>query len=381
MTSNKNAHQVNSSTGERQEARQTGGTDTWPRPEAGAGWRPPVACQYCGSGSLASWLDRVRDHLEYVPGSWAMLRCRDCGSVQLSPMPSEDKVAELYPPVYSFRTDLDAGGRIRRLISRAEEAAFYRILHKRETGTIRRHTGLAGGNLLDVGCGTGDRLARFSRTGFSVRGLEIQPDLVRYVRQTRGFAVDAGTLDSVFYPAASFDMVTIYYVIEHLLDVGKVLWRIHSMLKPGGWVVAEVPLADSCQSLTLRTRWSQYSEAPRHVSIPSREGIRRALTVSGFEEVSILPATMMNCAAAFALSVIPAANTGRSYARSGVLRHLPRAAGGLVTLLYCPAAALENYGARRPAFGLVLARKPGEYNESSKRATNQAGRGSAGAAS
>jgi 2-polyprenyl-3-methyl-5-hydroxy-6-metoxy-1,4-benzoquinol methylase len=287
-----------------------------------------------------------------------MLRCGDCGSAQISPMPSPDKVAELYPPVYSFRPDFDTSSRAKSLIARAEEAAFYRLLHKRETETVKRHTGMAGGSMLDVGCGTGDRLVRFARAGFTVRGLEIQPELVSYVHDTLGFAADAGTLDTVSYDDNSFDIVTIYYVIEHLLDVKAVLKKIYAMLKPGGWIVAEMPLADSCQSRVLRTRWSQYSEAPRHVAIPSREGIQTALSECGFQDFTLLPATMMNCAGAFALSVIPNATSTHAYEKSGLVRHLPRVAGGVLTLLYFPAVALENYALHRPAFGLILARKP-----------------------
>lgn len=276
----------------------------------------------------------------------------------LAPMPSDETVAGLYPPVYSFRPDFETQNRLKQIMASLEEKTFYRLIHNQEVKRISRHTGVASGTMLDVGCGTGGRLSRFARAGFAVRGMEIQPELVDYVRERLGFDADAGTLDTISYEDDSFDIVTIYWVIEHLLDVGSVLDKIYAMLKPGGWMVAGVPLADSAQSRMLGRRWTQYCEAPRHVAIPSQKGIQKATRASGFDEVKIVPANVLDCASYFSLSLIPSAATSFSYSGSGFATHMPRLAAGLLAVLYSPVATVENYLLKLPAGSLVLARKP-----------------------
>ena len=323
-----------------------------------ASWLRPTRCFYCGDSELRAWIDGVADRLQFVPGTWSFTRCSRCGSGHLTPMPASERIAELYPTAYSFRSDYVAESRFKLLVARLEDAIFYRAMRWREVESLRRRTGVSSGVMLDVGCGTGERLRRFADAGFHVRGLEVQGELADDVRGRFGFDVDVGSLDSIPYPDDAFDLVTMYWVLEHLLDVRAALVTVRRILKPGGWIVAEVPLADSFQSRVLGRRWSQFTDAPRHIAIPSRRGLAALLAACGFVDISVRPAGALNCAGSFALSLIPRAATMHAYTRRGLTAHLARVAGGFVALLYAPTAAIENYVLGRPAFGLLLARKP-----------------------
>jgi ubiquinone/menaquinone biosynthesis C-methylase UbiE len=323
-----------------------------------ASWFSPPRCLYCGHGELLPWIDGVADRLKFVRGRWSFVRCAHCDSGHLTPMPAPEHIAQLYPAVYSFRSDYAPESRFKLLFARLEEVLFYRAMRRAEVATIGRRTGVSSGTVLDVGCGTGDRLRRFAESGFQVHGLEVQRALAEDVRHRFGFAVDVGSLDSIPYPNDAFDLVTMYWVLEHLLDVRAALTTIYRILRPGGWVVAEVPLSDSFQSALLGRRWSQFGDAPRHIAIPSRRGLTKLVAKCGFVDVSIRPSGIMNCAAGFALSLIPRAATMYAYTSRALTAHVARVAGGLITLLYAPVAGIENYVLGRPAFGLLLARKP-----------------------
>jgi SAM-dependent methyltransferase len=214
-------------------------------------WFEPKACLYCSATEFVPWLSGVQDHLEYVSGLWTFVKCINCGSIQLKQMPKEEKIAKLYPPIYSFRPDFEGGGTLKQLVTALEKRAFYNLMNCREVESVKRVSGIPGGTMLDVGCGTGARLSRYAAAGFQVRGLEIQPELVQYIRKKLGIEADCGTLATVAYEPESFDIVTAHWVIEHLTNVHWALKKIYEMLKPGGWLVAEVPLADSWQGQVL----------------------------------------------------------------------------------------------------------------------------------
>jgi hypothetical protein len=89
--------------------------------------------------------------------------------------------------------------------------------------------------------------------------------------------------------------------------------------------------------------------------------MRQALKMAGFMEPFMLPSAILICASTFGLSVVPSSSTTHTYGSGGKLkwlRYLPRAAGGAVTLLYLPAAAIENFILKRPAIGIYFSKKP-----------------------
>jgi len=105
-------------------------------------------------------------------------------------------------------------------------------------------------SILDIGCAYGPFLAAAAQCGFSPAGIEPASDAARYVKETLGFPCYQG-----FFPVANpeeirrlandgeggFDAVTMWYVIEHFEEVGKVLLEVHKLLKEGGALAFSTP--------------------------------------------------------------------------------------------------------------------------------------------
>src|SRR5262249_8513726 len=160
------------------------------------------------------------------------------------------------------------------------------------------------------------------------------------------------------FAVASFDLVTAFYVIEHVVDVQAVLRSCFDLLRPGGWLVAAVPLVDSFQARTFGRRWMNVKEAPRPVSLPTHEGMHLACSRVGFDRVTIRPDAVLTCAGIIGLSVVPGAATTSVYG-GGRLRALAsRLLGWVIAGLAAPLVLVENYVVRRPAHGIVFAHKP-----------------------
>ena len=88
--------------------------------------------------------------------------------------------------------------------------------------------------LLDVGCGTGLLLERASKLGLSVEGVEISKPLVQRVKNDFGYKVYEDVLTHLDFSESSFDIVTLYDLIEHLEDPVGNLEKVYKILKNGG---------------------------------------------------------------------------------------------------------------------------------------------------
>ena len=107
--------------------------------------------------------------------------------------------------------------------------------------------------LLDIGCAYGPFLAAARNEGFEVTGIDPAEDAVDYVRKTLGINAVQGTFpESLPEPGKvnetentlqNYDVITLWYVIEHFEDSGKALTAINNLLKTGGVLAFSTPSA------------------------------------------------------------------------------------------------------------------------------------------
>lgn len=96
------------------------------------------------------------------------------------------------------------------------------------------------GKLLDVGCGVGYLLRTAQAEGWEVAGLDLDQAAVDIAKQA-GLDVHWATADEMSFPEATFDVVTLLNVVEHLPWPHSTLTAIYRVLKPGGMFVLETP--------------------------------------------------------------------------------------------------------------------------------------------
>ena len=322
-----------------------------------------IACLYCGGISFKTWASGVEDRLGHVSGMRDWLCCRGCGSAILSPFPSRAEIPGFYPPVYTFRLDRDQGrvSVIRRLVTLLEYHVFFRLQYRSQARRVLKLTKLNGCNprMLDVGCGNGLRLLSFRQLGADVHGMDFAPEPVDYVKnelQIPAVCTDISGLPRVF-PQASFDLVTAFYLLEHVPDVDELLTSCRALLKPGGWLAIAVPLADSVQARMFGSRWVSVTEAPRHLSLPTQPAMKVALERCGFTNVMNSYDSALMAAGCFGLSVFPGAASTHFLRQSRIRGLAIRAFGAAAALAALPWCQIENVVWRRPAIGLFFGRR------------------------
>ncbi len=141
-----------------------------------------------------------------------------------------------------------------------------------------------GRNLLDIGCGTGDFLAAARRSGWKASGTE-PGEFARAL--ALGKDLDVRT-DSNVFPPASFDVITLWHVLEHVPDPDRQIREILRLLKPDGIAVIAVPNFRSADARHYGSNWAAY-DVPRHLWHFSKTAILNLATRHSMTVTRILP--------------------------------------------------------------------------------------------
>lgn len=153
------------------------------------------------------------------------------------------------------------------------------------------------GRLLDVGAGLGYflRKAQASFPTWECHGSEISPVAVRFAQEELG--VDhmvAGRLEEGPWEDASFDVITMWDVLEHLKEPDPVLRTIHRLLKPGGLCFLHTPNGPLQLAKARIKRFFQgiregvhYLEARDHLHLFHEAGLLELFDRNGFVDLEI----------------------------------------------------------------------------------------------
>ena len=232
------------------------------------------ACPLCGR-DLPEFYRAGRDRAYGAPGQFQLVRCRNCRLVYLNPRPTEDEIGVLYPP------DYEPHQIVRRRLGLLRRVDVGYGMSKRAR-FVERHVSRRG-DALDVGCGTGEFLLELRVRGWQVVGQEVS-DFASRIAIEAGLDVRTCTLDRCGFEAESFDLVTLWDVVEHLHDPLAVLREVRRILRPSGLLVLSTPDLESPDS-RLFTDWWHGLEIPRHLVLFGPETIGQALQYAGFQSV------------------------------------------------------------------------------------------------
>lgn len=103
------------------------------------------------------------------------------------------------------------------------------------------------GKLLDVGCGAGSFLSIAKSRGWEVTGVELSPGLSR-ICKSRKYDVINSSFEDAKLPEHSFDLLTFWDVIEHVIDPIFCVKKAKKLLSPGGVAIFCTPNEDSLLS-------------------------------------------------------------------------------------------------------------------------------------
>ncbi|MDT4330539.1 class I SAM-dependent methyltransferase [Methylomonas sp. MED-D] len=193
-----------------------------------------MPCNLCGGRHVEVLSNRSR--------SGAALRtviCKDCGLVWSDPFPHDPR--QFYADDYRLAYKQTYAPKAKHIL-RAGRVALERHAKIKHLLQQRRR-------VLDVGTGGGEFAYLIQSLGHELQGIEPNKGYGEYSAAQYGLNLQIGFIQDAALDDASFDLVTIWHVLEHTEDPSAVLGRLRGLLKPDGILVVEVPNVEAvCQS-------------------------------------------------------------------------------------------------------------------------------------
>jgi SAM-dependent methyltransferase len=242
-----------------------------------------VACPLCGERRQTGIFE-ARDNNWGMEGRFTYGTCAACGVWYENPRPDEGAMSRYYPPTYGglFK---EPDGEVQKRIASG--------VHAFRAAGIRRHA--KSGSLFDVGCGSGFFMEYMRLNGWNVAGIDTSAMHIAFARdRLRLSDARPGSWPALPESGDRYDIVTMFHVLEHMIDPVRAIKAAHTLLKPSGYIVIETPNIRSWPARLFGCHWVTL-DAPRHLVLFSLQTLRRCLDQAGFQVVELItcsPSTM-----------------------------------------------------------------------------------------
>ena len=213
-------------------------------------------CPVCGSTDIL-FVFTVKDYT--VSGqTFEIWECKFCTLRFTQDIPDFTSIGPYYKSeVYISHSNTSKG-----LISRLYKAVRNRSLFQKRK-LIEKITGLRKGKLLDLGSGIGSFVDEMVHHGWDVTGIE--PDRDARTAALRLYKITLNGNDHFDeLPANSFDVITLWHVLEHVHDLHDYVILLKKLLKENGKIFIAVPNYTSLDGKVYKQFWAAY-DVPRHL--------------------------------------------------------------------------------------------------------------------
>jgi SAM-dependent methyltransferase len=246
-----------------------------------------ILCFYCGSTfenhsfTAREMMFGTRERFEYA-------QCPNCKScILITPLDSFDLLSHYPHNYYSFSKEIIQNSNLKSfLIERRGEYLFGQkniiglITHLFKPASHLLKLKSYGINIentiLDVGTGSGAFLSMLRKNGFrKLSGCDpfIEKSISKPDIEIKKCSIEEMT--------GSYDFIFFNHSFEHLINPPKSLASARHLQHSGGTCIIRIPTTSSLAFERYGTNWVQL-DPPRHISIPSREGMRELATSVGY---------------------------------------------------------------------------------------------------
>ena len=180
-----------------------------------------------------------------------IVECKDCGLQYMNPRLDKKFLDWMYREGYYASLIADKDRWAEKTIELEIEREMVHLYRLKPILKVRHRYGLR--RLLDIGTGTGYFLKLAKDRGFDVLGIEPSKRACDFARENYGITIlNISGVEDAGFQDGSFDVVTLYHVVEHLPYPQDTLKEIRRILRPNGMLLIVTPNHRSVETLLSR---------------------------------------------------------------------------------------------------------------------------------
>lgn len=223
---------------------------------------------------------KVKDHS--VSGEeFQLIQNKTYGFLETSPQPEAKQLSDYYKTEdYISHTD-------------SKRNLFEKVYHLVRSISLKKKLKLINSfqslekNLLDVGCGTGDFLQVAQQNNWNISGIEPNEQARQIAnRKTNNSVFNINDLGK--FKNHSFDVITLWHVLEHLPNLEQQVLTLKTLLKVNGILIVAVPNHKSNDAKHYKNFWAAY-DVPRHLWHFNQDSISKLFALQNMQVVKTKP--------------------------------------------------------------------------------------------
>lgn len=238
-----------------------------------------TTCPWCGSQKSHLHLQLKDYFLTQEP--FEIVECEDCHLLYTTPRPTADEIGKYYQSENYYSHQENKKGFIPRLYEAIKKVNIKHKFKMATDGLMAENVG----QMLEIGCGVGDFLHYAEQQGWECYGAEPSEDAVK-ILQSKTKAKVVKPEHIVDFPDASFDLICMWHVLEHVDDLRWQVNQLKRLVKPNGRIVIALPNYQSYDAQYYKDKWAAY-DVPRHLNHFSKDFMSNKLINNNIEFVKV----------------------------------------------------------------------------------------------
>jgi len=198
------------------------------------------------------------------------VKCRECAMIYLNPVFKDEHLENHYRNNHDCQSEIVTN-----------DSQFYTALYIKGLRAIEAVS--PKGNILDIGCSSGNFLDCAVKSNWKTFGVELNEKEAAYATQ-KGHTIYNQLLENVHFNE-KLNAVSLWDVFEHLKDGRAYLEQIKTLIVDTGVIFLQIPSADSLASKMLREKCQMF-DGIEHVNLYSYKAIEKLAYECGLKIMS-----------------------------------------------------------------------------------------------
>lgn len=240
-----------------------------------------INCDLCGKDDSKIIFENVHDTNLWLPGKFNVVQCKNCGLNYVNPQLNPELIQKYYPEKYGpYKKENSLILKFKKLIWSWEKKKIHKLVEHR-------------GNILEIGCARGDFL-NFIGNGYNLYGIEMDEKSVQATSEYDNIKVWRGKFEEFNFPNdLKFDLIILFFVLEHLPSVRAAFKKMTSIIAPNGKLLISVPNYNSWDRVIFGKYWNCL-DVPRHYFTFTESTIKQYAKNYNFDIIGIKHSAVPN---------------------------------------------------------------------------------------